>query len=187
MTSDDTFVQLDAADPGSARHAADLPPDLPAPAGIDAAGRERVTCPECGAIQEVQLNRRDAVDFCLRCDFPLFWAPQRVTRERDAGGEAESLRRLPGTVGRTMLASVPCPHCAEPNTVRAEVCVRCALPMHPIAPPPPPPPVAVLPPPPEPVVVEPEPGTPWWVWLIIGVGAAAVVVMVTLAILGAFD
>jgi Zn ribbon nucleic-acid-binding protein len=143
---------------------------------VDVGTRELVTCPECGATQDVQLNRRDAVDFCRRCDFPLFWAPQRVTRDRDVGGEAESLRRLPGTVGRTMLASVRCPHCAEPNTVSAVVCVRCGLSMHPVAPPPPP--VVTAPPPPEPVIIEPERVTPWWVWLVIAFGAGAVAMVV---------
>jgi hypothetical protein len=145
--------------------------------GLDVATRELVTCPECGATQQVQVSRREAADFCERCDFPLFWVSQRVTRDREDGGGTESLRRLPGTVGRRTLASVPCPHCAEPNTVRAVVCVRCELPMHPVAPPPPPP---ELPPPPLPAPVEvvPERGTPWWVWVIVGVFAVTVLVVV---------
>jgi hypothetical protein len=146
-----------------------------APAVVDVGSRERVTCPECGATQDVQLNRRDAVDFCERCDFPLFWAPQRVTRDRDGSAEAESLRRLPGTVGRRTLASVQCPHCAEPNTVSAVVCVRCERSMHPVQPPPPP--LVAAPPPPEPVVVEPPRETPWWVWLLVALGAVGVAIL----------
>ncbi len=153
--------------------------------GLDVGTRELVTCPECGATQQVQVSRRDAADFCERCDFPLFWVPQRVTRDRADGGATESLRRLPGTVGRTTLASVPCPHCAEPNTVRAVVCVRCELPMRPLAPPPPPPPVQPAPAAPPPVVIEPDRGTPWWVWLIVGVFAVTVV-LVVLVLTGVF-
>ena len=133
------------------------PPVEPVPTGAvpPAAGaRDRVNCPECGAVQDVYLNRRDAVDFCHNCDFPLFWTPSDVIRDRGAG-DGESLRRLPGTVGRTTLASAPCPHCAELNLVSAEVCIRCGQPMHPVVEAPPPPaPVYIAPPPP---VVEPEP------------------------------
>ena len=156
--------------------AIDEMPD-PGPAVVDVGTRELVTCPECGATQDVQLNRRDAVDFCQRCDFPLFWAPQRPTRDRETGGETESLRRLPGTVGRTTLASVPCPHCFELNTVSAVVCVRCEQSMHPIEPPPPPP-AAPPPLPPEPVYEEPEPVTPWWVWVLVAFSAGAVAMVV---------
>lgn len=152
--------------------------------GVDVGTRELVTCPECGATQQVQVSRRDAADFCERCDFPLFWVTQRVTRDRDDGA-TESLRRLPGTVGRTSLASVPCPHCAEPNTVRAVVCVRCELPMHPVAAPPPPP-MQPPPPPPLPLEVEPERGTPWWLWVIVGVFAVTILVVV-LVLTGVFD
>jgi hypothetical protein len=148
----------------------------PVPAFVDVSTRELVTCPECGATQDVQLNRRDAVDFCQRCDFPLFWAPQQPTRDRETGAETESLRRLPGTVGRSTLASVPCPHCFELNTVSAVVCVRCERSMHPVEPAPPPP--ALPPPPPEPVYVEPERATPWWVWLVVAFGAGAIAMVV---------
>lgn len=148
---------------------------------LDAGPRDQVTCPECGATQEVHLNRRDAVDFCRRCDFPLFWTPSRVTRDRDLGPESEALRRLPGTVGRDLLASFACPHCAELNVVAAENCIRCGLSMHPVAPPPPPP-VVVAPPPP--VVVEPERGVPWWVWLLLALATAAIVVLVVLKATG---
>lgn len=151
-------------------------PVVPPPTGTvppPATARDRVTCPECGAVQEVYLNRRDAVDFCHSCDFPLFWTPSEVVRDRGAG-DGEALRRLPGTVGRTTLASTACPHCSELNLVNAQVCIRCGQPMHPVAEAPPPPvPVYVPPPPP---IVEPEPkrGVPWWVWatsvaLVVGV------------------
>lgn len=152
---------------------------------LDSGPREQVTCPECGSVQDVHLNRRDAVDFCRRCDFPLFWTPSRVTRDRDLGSQSEALRRLPGTVGRNTLASVACPHCAELNVVSAQDCIRCGLTMHPVAPPPPPPPV-MAPPPPPPVVVEPERGVPWWVWLLLALGTVAIVVLVVLKATGVF-
>lgn len=170
-----TFYDAGPSDPFAAPPVESLPlGTVPPPA----TARDRVTCPECGAVQDVYLNRRDAGDFCHNCDFPLFWTPSEVVRDRGAG-DGESLRRLPGTVGRTTLASTPCPHCAELNLVSAEVCIRCGQPMHPVAEAPPPPAPVYIPPPPP--VVEPEPkrGVPWWVWAI----GAAVVVGVVLLIL----
>jgi hypothetical protein len=144
--------------------------------------REPITCPECGTAAQVMLNRRDAADFCANCDFPLFWTPSAVQREESLRSAEDSLRRLPGTVGRATVASLPCPHCAEPNALSAVVCVRCGRPMRIEAPPPPPVPVYVPPPPaPEPV---PEKHVPWWVWLLIGLGAAIVVVLIVLGAYG---
>jgi hypothetical protein len=142
-----------------------------------AAARDRVSCPECGAVQDVYLNRRDAADFCHSCDFPLFWTPSEVIRERGAG-DGEALRRLPGTVGRTTLASTPCPHCAELNLVSAEVCIRCGQPMHPVVEAPPPPQAVYVPPPPPLIEPEPERGVPWWVWAIAGTVVVAAVLAV---------
>lgn len=149
---------------------------------LDAGPREQVTCPECGSKQDVHLNRRDSVDFCQRCDFPLFWTPSRIGRDRDLGQRSEALRRLPGTVGRSTLASIACPHCAELNTVSAITCVRCGLSMQPVQAPPPL--VVVAPAPPPPVVVEPKRGVPWWVWLLLALEAAAIVVVVILKVNG---
>ncbi len=145
---------------------------------------QSVTCPECGAVQQVHLNRREAVDFCRRCDFPLFWVPARVDRGWQPEASGESLRRLPGTAGANRLASAACPHCAELNLVTAEVCIRCGQAMR-LAPPPPPPPAPVAPPPPPPEpVAEPERGIPWWVWLLVGIGVAAVITVVVLVVTG---
>lgn len=125
-----------------------------------------VTCPECGATQEVQTNRRDSADFCRACDFPLFWAPSQVQRERDAAGADQTLRRLPGTAGRATLASATCPHCRELNVVTAEVCVRCGRSMHPVIEPPTQP--IYVPPPPPPVVEEAPPEhSYWWLWALL--------------------
>ena len=94
----------------------------------------------------------------------------------------DALRRLPGTVGRATVASVACPHCAEPNTLSAQVCVRCGRSMHVVEEPPPPVPVYVPPPPMEPEP-EPERAVPWWVWLLLGLGVA---LLITLAVLAAY-
>jgi len=173
--------------PGTAPAPAPTADAVPAdvvPAAVTSSPPELVTCPECGATQQVQLNRRAASDFCSQCDFPLFWTPSRVERERAAASNGESLRRLPGTVGRSTLASAACPHCAELNVVSAAVCIRCGLSMHPVeAPPPPPPPPAPLPPPPV-VEVVPERGIPWWVWALLGLGIAALITLVVLILTG---
>jgi hypothetical protein len=177
------YPGIAAPAPESAPSTDPLPMD-PVPTAMTSSPPELVTCPECGASQQVQLNRRAASDFCSQCDFPLFWTPSRVERERAAASNGESLRRLPGTVGRSTLASAPCPHCAELNVVSAAVCIRCGQSMHPVeAPPPPPPPPAPLPPPPV-IEVVPERGIPWWVWALLGVGIAALITLVVLILTG---
>jgi hypothetical protein len=139
---------------------------------------EIITCPECGTSAQVTLNRRDSVDFCRTCDYPLFWTPSKVLREPGSNND-ESLRRLPGTVGRATLASLACPFCSEPNALSAQTCVRCGRPMHLVeaAPPPPPAPVYIAPPPPAP---EPKQKVAWWVWALLALGAAALIALVVL-------
>jgi len=141
-----------------------------------------LTCPECGASGVVDPSRRDAVDFCPSCDFPLFWAREQVVIGEQSDAGDDSLRRLPGALGRQVIASVPCPHCSEPNLPSATVCVRCGLSMTVVEQPPPPPPPAPAPPPaPEPVVVEEEPRWTWiwWVLLVVTLLAAGVAVVIS--------
>ncbi|MGN6599732.1 MAG: hypothetical protein ACTHMW_10705 [Actinomycetes bacterium] len=118
---------------------------------------EAVTCPACGAVSFVAPSRRDAAGFCPSCDFPLFWAGSRIEAGADDTDDDGAYRRLPGTVGRTALASLPCPQCRELNQPAAVVCVRCGSAMHPVVVTPAPVPVAVV----EPEVV-PEPDALWW-------------------------
>jgi len=117
----------------------------------------------------VDPTRRDATDFCPHCDFPLFWAKDRIPIGGPADAGDDSLRRLPGALGRVVIASVPCPHCNELNLPSAAYCVRCGLSMQPApVPPPPPPPPAPMraPAPPPPPPAEPERLWIWWVLLI---------------------
>ena len=155
---------------------------VPAPAA-QADDRDRVTCPECGAVQDVHLNRRESIDFCRNCDFPLFWTPSEVIRDRGAG-DGEGLRRLPGTVGRSTLASTACPHCAELNLVTAEICIRCGQPMHPVAALPPPPEPVYIPPPPPVLEAPPPKDVPWWVWAVAIFGGLAVLIFAILLVTG---
>jgi predicted RNA-binding Zn-ribbon protein involved in translation (DUF1610 family) len=140
-----------------------------------------VNCPECGTAAMIEPTRRDAQDFCSRCDFPLFWRKSQLVLmdAQDTGGA--STRRLPGTVGRAAAASVPCPHCTEPNLPVAVVCIRCGEPMQIVAPPPPPPPAPL----PEPVlvpeaIVEPE-RERIWMWVVLAI-ATALLVGITAAV-----
>jgi hypothetical protein len=129
----------------------------------------------------IVLNRREASDFCRNCDFPLFWTPAAVLREDSMRSVEDSLRRLPGTVGRATVASVACPHCAEPNQLSAQTCVRCGRPMQLEPEPPAPEPVYVPPPAPAHVApVEPDKGVPWWAWLLVALGVVAIVVLILL-------
>lgn len=138
---------------------------------------EVITCPECGTIAQVTLNRRESVDFCRNCDYPLFWTPSKIMRG-SSGSTDESLRRLPGQAGRVTVASLPCPFCYEPNALSAQTCIRCHRPMHPVEGPPPPAPVYIAPP--EPVVVEAPDKVAWWVWALLALGAAALITLVVL-------
>jgi hypothetical protein len=138
---------------------------------------EPVTCPECGTTAEVALARRQASDFCRRCDFPLFWTPQTI-QLGDRDTDEATLRRLPGTAGRVTVASVACPHCDEANPLSATLCGRCGLPMVVAPPPAPPEPVIVSPPPAPPPEPEPEPRTSWWPWV---AGVATLTLAVLLA------
>jgi hypothetical protein len=151
--------------------AASVAPEAPGPAGgpSRALNAEHhpvaITCPECGASAMVELTRRDALDFCQRCDFPLFWARDQVVIGNPVDSNDDALRRLPGTLGRVVIASVPCPHCNEPNLPTATLCVRCGLGMQASAPPPPRPIAVQLPEPPmEPLEDEPR---HWWSWLLV--------------------
>jgi hypothetical protein len=95
------------------------------------------------------------------------------------------LRRLPGTVGRAATAALICPHCAEPNSPTAEICVRCALSLHPVdipEPAPRPEPLIVVEPQPEPAP-EPEraPGFDWW-WVVAAIMAVIAVALIVVLI-----
>jgi hypothetical protein len=115
------------------------------------------------------------------CDYPLFWTPSQALYDRGGTLSDESLRRLPGTVGRATVASLACPHCAEPNPVTGQLCVRCGLTLHPVAEPPPPLPV-YIPPPPAPVYVEEKSRVAWWVWALMIVVFLTTVVLVVLVL-----
>lgn len=85
-----------------------------------------VTCPTCGTAARVNATRRDADGFCAVCDHPLFWAVERLVRSTPADGGDTGLRRLPGTAGRAVLATVDCWSCDEPNAPSNTHCGRCS-------------------------------------------------------------
>jgi DNA-directed RNA polymerase subunit RPC12/RpoP len=154
-----------------------LPPMVPAP--VRETATQTITCPECGTLGTVSVNRRESSDFCRTCDYPLFWVPSRVILDAGDGSDGRSLRRLPGTVGRSTVASVTCPHCDEPNTVSALVCVRCGKSMHPELAAPPPEIVYVPTPAPTPVTEPAKSRIPWWVWVMAFFALSGVIALVT--------
>lgn len=169
---------------GAADEPARLDPPMAAPVAaagspVEQPAREVVTCPQCGTVGMVTLNRRESTDFCVKCDYPLFWIPSRIVLDASTTADG-ALRRLPGTVGRATIASLVCPNCAENNAPSAQLCVRCGKPLRPVAPPPVP--VYVPPPPaPEPVYEPVRRVTPWWVWallVLVVVGALAAVAVI---------
>ena len=89
---------VDIASQPASTVAAAMPPAL----------AETVTCPECGTIAQVTLNRRESMDFCRTCDYPLFWTPTKVVR--DASGIERRVAAPaagPGRPGDDRLAAVP--------------------------------------------------------------------------------
>lgn len=180
-------VQTDDGDtsaPPAETPPAEIPPaEIPPPAAPlppPAAHMEDTTCPSCGASGLADFTRRDAADFCPACDFPLFWSRDRVVQPSTDGPDDSGLRRLPGTAGRTALASLLCPVCAEPNPATGVTCMRCGSDLHPkpvVEP-------VVAAPLPEPEVVdEPEPkARPWWPIVLAG-GLALVALTIVLLVL----
>ena len=159
------------------------PPVAALPDQRTASATDVVTCPECGQLATVNMARRSADDFCRNCDFPLFWAKGTVITPEGQETRA-SLRRLPGTVGRAGTASLICPHCAEPNSPTAEICVRCTLYLHPVdIPEPEPPPLIVFEPPPLPEPEpEPAPRFDWW-WVVAVIMAVLAVVLIVVLVM----
>jgi hypothetical protein len=93
----------------------------------------RVECPGCGTIWEGNDIRPHAEWFCGTCDYPLFWALPGGGHNALEGDGA--LSRLPGTDGRSTLASLACPACGERNPpVPTANCLRCGAPLTPAAP-----------------------------------------------------
>ena len=139
-----------------------------------------VTCPECGTHSEIMNGRRDASDFCPSCDFPLFWSRTAIAVRGADDDSGDALRRLPGTSGKGVSYSVPCPTCGELNLPTAWVCLRCAgsmAPPPPLVPAPVPQPVPV--PAPEPVApLEEEPRFRWWLLVAAALALTTFVVVV---------
>jgi hypothetical protein len=139
-----------------------------------------ITCPDCGLVTTVPAIRRSADEFCTHCDYPLFWAPTAAPLATATGSSDATLRRLPGVGGRRLIGTDVCPHCGELNPMGTVDCIRCGLPLQPVAEPEPepePPPPPAPPPPPE-----PEPRSWWWLWLIAAVVVAGVATGIILAI-----
>ena len=146
-----------------------------------------IVCPNCQAVTELAALRRDAKEFCWKCDYPLFWVSSGVPTTRPGTTVEEARRRLPGAAGRQRVGSRVCPNpkCGELSPLGATHCWRCDTEFDPK---PPEPVVIVLPPPPapEPIVVvvapPPAPPPPWWYWWPLGVIGAAIVIRILIAI-----
>ena len=140
-------------------------------------GLTTVTCPSCATTGYVDPAGRSSAGFCLKCDYPLFWARERVVQAPGTGNVEEALRRLPGTGGRDAIASIACPVCTELNPVTGVYCIRCDSDLRPpavvVAPVVVAPPVVYLPPPPAP---EPEPEILWWPWIALAVLTVALLI-----------
>src|SRR5690606_25394702 len=115
------------------------------------------------------------------CDYPLFWARSTLVTAGGGGTDADTgLRRLPGTAGRTTVATRTCWACQEPNLLAAAVCVRCGsdLAGPPTVPPPPPEPEPVVAVVEEVIVARPSP----WPWILLAVLFVAGLVVLALVL-----
>ncbi len=107
----------------------------------------------------------------------MFWA--RAGGQSGDTSTDDALARLPGTGGRSTLASLACPNCGELNPpVPTADCWRCGAPLTTPEPvPPPPAPVVVVAAP----IVEPPPRRPIWPWVVATcVLSAALIVLLIL-------
>lgn len=120
-----------------------------------------IVCPECGRTSDLVAIRRSAEEFCVHCDFPLFWAPSNLPTTTPGTSAEGSRRRLPGAGGRLKVGSLDCWSCGELNSLSDTHCHRCGSDLHPepeveeVV-------VPDLPPVPPPEIQE----LPWWRWLI---------------------
>jgi hypothetical protein len=140
-------------------------------------GVSRVICPSCGTVWQGNDLRPHAAWFCATCDFPLFWA--RAGGQSGETSTDDALARLPGTGGRSTLASLACPNCGELNPpVPTADCWRCGAPLTTPEPAPPPPiPIVVA----APIVEPPPPRRPIWPWVVATcVLSAALIVLLIL-------
>ena len=140
-------------------------------------GVSRVICPSCGTVWQGNDLRPHAAWFCATCDFPLFWA--RAGGQSGETSTDDALARLPGTGGRSTLASLACPNCGELNPpVPTADCWRCGAPLTtPESAPPPPVPIVVA----APLVEPPPPRPPSWPWVVATcVLSAALIVLIIL-------
>ncbi|MDZ7677551.1 MAG: hypothetical protein U5K29_03255 [Acidimicrobiales bacterium] len=142
-----------------------------------------ITCPSCGTVSYFDQVRRNAQEFCRRCDFPLFWVRSGDQPAGEGGDDEFGLRRLPGAGGRQVVASIGCPQCNEPNLHSATLCIRCGADLHPPAMPPPAPVIAAPAPPPPPPEPEPEVG-PIWPYLVAMIGIPVAIALVFVGIIG---
>jgi hypothetical protein len=132
-----------------------------------------ITCPDCGTVTAFDQIQRDSTEFCQHCDYPLFWARPDGPTLVSTNGTDVSRRRLPGTGGRLVIGSRPCPVCGEQNPLNGVHCIRCSSLLDPppvvATPAPQPPGPPALPPP-------PVPAKNWWPWIALGVGVVILLV-----------
>ncbi|HZB42675.1 MAG TPA: hypothetical protein VE487_17010 [Ilumatobacter sp.] len=144
-----------------------------------------VVCPKCKTTTELAAIRRNADEFCPRCDYPLFWVSSGIPTTRPGTSSDATLRRLPGVGGRQRVGSKVCPECGDPNPLGETHCTRCKAELEPKLPEPPPAVVVVAAPAPEPVVVvvaTPAADPPWWYWWPLGLIVVAVLIRIMIAI-----
>ncbi|MDH3754122.1 MAG: zinc finger Ran-binding domain-containing protein [Acidimicrobiia bacterium] len=91
-----------------------------------------ITCPQCGVNADLPQLNRTADEFCVKCDYPLFWAPAATATEQTTESTDANLRRLPGTGGRRTIGSRSCPTCGENNPLTGTECIRCGNPLDPV-------------------------------------------------------
>jgi uncharacterized paraquat-inducible protein A len=88
-----------------------------------------ITCPQCSLVTDLPVIQRSADEFCVKCDFPLFWASAATTVGPAVESTDANLRRLPGSGGRRTVGAKTCPTCGERNPLTGTHCIRCGNPL----------------------------------------------------------
>lgn len=91
-------------------------------------------CPDCELDVGLAMPvARTAVEFCPRCDFPMFWAPEVEAYEppADPAGSGDSGDQGAGRTREPVTNRIHCGTCAAVNQEHWPYCYRCGRPLHP--------------------------------------------------------
>ena len=97
---------------------------------------DTIACPSCAKVNPAPSESPESGEFCVRCDYPLFWTPTNGARLATPTDNELARRRLPGERGLLVVGTIGCPTCGENNPVPGGAatlsntnCFRCGKPL----------------------------------------------------------